>query len=116
MHVYGVQNIVTDEVKDVHVVRLRFYSNKDLEMTAALRQVFQHAFTQGESEMARIVDISEDEDGQGFDVKVSWVEFDDGESSWEPLATIWDDASPFVKSELRKLRLNRGVRSCLQTF
>ena len=70
VHVYGIQNILMDEVKDVHVIRLRFYPDKDLEMTATLKEVFQHAFTQGEFEMAGIVDISEAEDGQGFDVKV----------------------------------------------
>ena len=82
MNVYGVQNIVSGEVKDKHVVRLRFYADKDLEMTAALKEVFQHAFIQGEFEMARIVDISEAEDGQGFDAKVNLFRFDEEESSW----------------------------------
>ena len=36
-------------------------------------------FTQGEFEMAGIVDISKAEEGQGFDVKGDWVEFDQGE-------------------------------------
>ena len=115
-HVYGVQNIVTGEVKEVHVVRLRFYADKDLEMTATLKEVLQHAFIQGEFEMAGIVNISEAEDGQGFDVKVDWVGFDEGESSWEPLANIWDGAPQFVKSELRTLRLDQGMRSRLQRF
>ena len=116
MHVYGVQNIFTGEFKDVQVVRLRFYVDKDLEMTAALKKVFQHAFTQGEFEMAGIVDTSEAKEGQGFDVKVDWVRFDEGENSWESLAIIWDGALQLIKSELRRLRLNRGVRSRLQTF
>ena len=66
--------------------------------------------------MAGIVDISEAEERQGFDVKVDWVGFDKEKSLWEPLKTIWDGAPQFVKSELRKLRLDRGVRSHLQTF
>ena len=41
MNVYGVQNIVTGEVKDVHVVRLRFYVDKYMDMTVALNEVFQ---------------------------------------------------------------------------
>ena len=57
-------------------------------MTAALKEVFQHAFTQGEFEMVGIVDISEAKDEQDFDVKVDWVSFDEGESSWEPLAIM----------------------------
>ena len=72
-------------------------------------------FTQGELEMAGTVDICEAKDGKGFDVKVDWVGFDEGET-WEPLANIWDGAPQFVKSELWKLRLDRGVRSRLQTF
>ena len=38
--------------------------------------------------MAGIVDISETAEGQGLDVKVDWVKFDQGDSSWEPLAII----------------------------
>ena len=40
VHVYDVQSIVTSEVKDVYVVRLRFYADKDLERTAASKEVF----------------------------------------------------------------------------
>ena len=103
---YGIQNIVTGEVKDVHVVRFRFYVEKVLEMTAALKEAFRHAFTQDEFEMVGIIDILEAKDGQDFDVKVDWVGFDEGESSWKPLANISDGAPQFVKSELRKLRLD----------
>ena len=61
----------------MHVVRLRFYVDEDLEMTVVLKEVFQHAFTQGKFEMAGIVDISEAEDEPGFDVNVDWVGFDE---------------------------------------
>ena len=90
MHVYGVQNIVTSEVKNEHVVCFRLYADKDLDMTVALKEMFQHAFTQDEFVMARIVNISQAEDGQGFDIKVDWVRFNEGEKSCEPLATIRD--------------------------
>ena len=78
VHVYGVQNVIMGEVKDVHMVRLRCYADKDLEITACLNEMFRHttclnemfrhAFRQGVFEVAWIVDISEAEDGQGFDV------------------------------------------------
>ena len=38
----------------------------------------------------------EAEEGQGFDVKVDWVGFDEEESLWEPLATMQDGAPQFV--------------------
>ena len=60
MHVYGVQN------NGVHMVRLRFYTDKHQERRAVLKEVFQYAFTQGEFEMAGTVHISEAEYGQSF--------------------------------------------------
>ena len=42
-HVYGVQNIVSGEDRDVHVTQMRFYADAALEMTAELKEVFQHA-------------------------------------------------------------------------
>ena len=39
--------------------------------------MFRHAFTHGEFKMVGIVDISENEEGPRFDVKVDWVGFDE---------------------------------------
>ena len=57
-HVYGVQNIASGEVRDVHVARMRFSADAALEITAELKEVFQNAFTQGEFEMAAIADLT----------------------------------------------------------
>ena len=67
------------------------------------------AFSPGYFEMAGIVDTSEAEDGQGFDIKVYWIGFDVRNRSWVVLSTVWDGIPLFVKSELRKLRIDRGV-------
>ena len=83
------------------MIRLQFYVDKDLEMTAILKEVFQHTFAQSEFDISGIVEIPEAEDGQGFDIKADWVGFDEIDSSWEPLAIIWDGVPQFVKSELR---------------
>ena len=71
-------------------------------------------FKQGEFEMAAIVDMSEAEDGPGFDVEVEWVGFDKSENTWEALSKIWDASPQFVKSELRKLGLKKAVRAQLK--
>ena len=44
----------------------------------------------------------------GFEVEVEWVGFNK-EKTWEDLAKTWGVALQFVKSELRKLGLRRGV-------
>ena len=113
---YDVQNIVTAGIKDMVVARLRFYADKDLEMTVVLKDMFQHAFANGEFEMGEIIVTSKAKDGQGFDVMLDWIGSDEGQSLREQLANVWDGAPQFVKSELLKLRLDQAVRSHLQTF
>ena len=107
-HAYGVQEIVSGKVRDIDVARMRFLSGRRFRDTAELKKVFQHAFTQGEFEMAAIVDMANAENGSGFEVDVEWVGFDRKDSTWEDLK-IWDAAPQFVKSELRKLGLKRRV-------
>lgn len=51
----------------------------------------------GSTRMAAIVDVSEAENGSGFEVLVEWVRFDE-ENTWEALAKIWDAAPQFVKA------------------
>ena len=46
-HVYGVQNIVSGDVRDVHLARMRFYADRELSITAEVKDVFQHAFYAG---------------------------------------------------------------------
>ena len=48
--------------------------------------------------MAAIVDISNTENGSGFEVEVEWVGFDKEENTWEDLAKIWIAAPQFVES------------------
>ena len=86
-HVYDVQNIAFGEVRDVHVARMRFYADTALAITVELKELYQHASTQGGFEMAAIVDMANAENGPGFEVEVEWVGFDK-ENTWEDLAKI----------------------------
>lgn len=65
-HVYEVQSIVTGEVHDVHVAHLRFHAEKELEITADLKKVLEHAVALEEFEMAAIFGKSEEYAGDGF--------------------------------------------------
>ena len=85
-HVYGVQNIVSGEVRDVHVARMRFYADAVLDITAEFKEDFPPAFTQGELEMAAIVGFATVVEGSGFEVEVERVGFDTEENTREDLA------------------------------
>eukprot|EP00752_Nemacystus_decipiens_P007839 g7004.t1 len=113
-HVYGVQNIISGEVRDVHVARLRFYSDSALEVTSDLKEVFQQTFNQGEFEMEALLNIGQAHDGSGYLVRVRWAGFEEDEDTWEPLTTLWEDAPQFVKQQLRKMKLGSDVHDKLK--
>ena len=109
-HVYGVQNIVSGKVRDVHVARLRFYADSELDVTSDLKDVFQHSFGQGEHEMEAVLNIGPAHDDSGYLVRVRWAGFEEDEDTWQPLSEVYDDAPQFVKQELRKMKLSADVK------
>ena len=88
---YGVQHIVTRQVRDVHVARVRFCADSKLDVTSELKDVFQHTFGQGEHVMEAILNIGPARDSGNL-VRVRWAGFDEDEDTWQPLAEVHDDA------------------------
>ena len=107
-HVFEIQNIVTGRVQTAHVARLRFYADSQLNVTADVKNVFQHAYNQGQFQMAGVVRVAEAED-RSLIVLVDWVGFEVEERTWEPLKDIFEAAPEFLAKELRKLRVTRAV-------
>ena len=83
-HVFEIQNIVSGRVHTAHVARLRFYADSQLNVTADVKNVFQHAFNQGNFQIAGIVRVAEADD-RSLIVLVDWVGFEVDERTWEPL-------------------------------
>lgn len=100
-------------MRDVHVARLRFYSDAQLDVTSDLKDVFQHSFNQGEFEMEALINIGPTHDDSGYVVRVRWAGFEEDEDTWEPLKTLWEDAPQFVRQQLRKMKLGRDIRDKL---
>ncbi|CAM9475825.1 unnamed protein product [Ascophyllum nodosum] len=59
-HVYNVQDIVTGETKEVHVVRMRAYADSSLAVGAEVQGLFEMTKHQGEYEIQDILNIGED--------------------------------------------------------
>ena len=112
-HVFEIQNIVSGRVQTAHVARLRFYADSQLNVTADVKDVFQHAFNQGQFQMAGIARMAEAED-RTLIVLVEWVGFDVEESTWEPFAKILEAAPAFLEKEVRKLRVTRAIKTRLE--
>ena len=85
-HVYAVQHLVTGELRDVYVARVRFYAGDQLEITGELLKVFQQLENQGEYYIWSISAIKRAASGDEFVVKVAWEGLEEAESTWEPVS------------------------------
>ena len=80
-----------------------FYADSQLNVTADVKNVLQHAFNQGQFQMAAVVRVAEADDRSRI-VLVDWVGFEVDERTWEPFKEIFEAAPEFLAKELRKLR------------
>ena len=92
----------------MHVARLRFYNDSQLNVTADAKNVFQHALNQGEFQMAGVVRVAEADD-RSLIVLVDWVGFEVDERTWKPFEEIFEAAPEFLAKELRKFRATRAI-------
>ena len=111
-HVYSVQNIVSGKGHTAHVARLRFYADADLNITAEIKDVFQHSYAQRECQMNTLMHVAEGDQGDVI-VLVDCEGFDAEERTWESLRKIDFSAPDFVLKELRMLRLTRALKGKL---
>ena len=107
-HVFEIQNIVSGRVQTAYVARLRFHADSQLNVTADVKDVFQHAFNQGQFQMAGILRVAEAEDPTLI-LLVDWVGFEVEERAWEPFKNKFEAAPEFLEKELRKVRVIRSI-------
>ena len=80
-HVYAVYHLVTAELRDVHVARMRFYADDKLEIIGELVKVFQQLENEGEYHIRSISAIKRAAGGDEFVVKVAWEGLGEAEST-----------------------------------
>ena len=69
-HVYALKHLVTAQLRDVHVARMRFYADDKLEITGELLKVFQQLESQGEYHIRSISAIKRAASGDEVVVKI----------------------------------------------
>ena len=82
-YVRVVEDIVTGETKEVHVVRMRPYTDSSLVVGAEFRKVFERTKHQGKFEIADVISVGKDPARVGvYRVKIAWVGLEDEEPTW----------------------------------
>ena len=95
-------------VHTAHVARLRVYADSPLNVTADVKNVFQHAFNQRQFRMAGFVRVAEADD-RSLIVLVDGIGFEADERTWEPFKEVFGAAPEFLAKQMRKLRVTRAI-------
>jgi Chromo (CHRromatin Organisation MOdifier) domain len=110
--VFFVENLLTKELKAAHATRLRFYKDKELNVTAELSQTSEHN-DHHLYVVSKILDARYNEREMFHELLVAWRGFPVGEATWEPYSAmavdVPDMVAKFIESyedidTLRKMR------------
>ena len=106
------QHLVTAELHNVHVARMRFYADDHLEITGELLKVLQQLENQGEYYTRSISAIKLAASGDDVVVKVACEGLEEAESTWEPVSRVLHDPPAVLHKELKSLQLKAEQKRC----
>jgi Chromo (CHRromatin Organisation MOdifier) domain len=96
-YVFFVENLLTKELKAAHAIRLRFYKDKKLNITAELAQPAEHNDHQLYV-VSKVLDARYNEQEMFHELLVAWRSFSVEEATWEPYSVMAvDDLDMFAK-------------------
>ena len=100
-HVYAVQHLVTSELRDVNVARMRFNDNDQLEITRELLKVDQQMKHKGEYHIRSISTITWAAGGDEFVVKVACEVLKGSERTRELVSSVFHEELAVLRRELK---------------
>ncbi|POM78826.1 LOW QUALITY PROTEIN: Chromodomain containing hypothetical protein [Phytophthora palmivora] len=118
--IFSVKNLTTGDVRDVHVSRLKVYSDNTLNITEDLLRHIAHN-SEGHV-VAQLLDSRYNTANKRFKLLVNWRDLSEAEDSWDPAATLLEDVPVMVKNFVRaqsrsatakKLAAALGLKSLL---
>jgi hypothetical protein len=94
-YVFVVENLLTKELKAAHATRLKFYKNKELNVTVELAQAAEHNGHQLYV-MSKILDARYNEQAMFHELLIAWRGFPVGEATWDPYSVMAVDVPDMV--------------------
>jgi Chromo (CHRromatin Organisation MOdifier) domain len=93
---YVVENLLTKELKAAHATRLRFYEDKELNVTVDPAQAAEHNDHQLYV-VSKILDARYNEQEMFHELLVAWRGFPVAEATWEPYSVMAVDVPDMVE-------------------
>ena len=94
-YVFDVENIITNEKRQVHADTLQFNEDSRLNVTEEIRTQF--AFDNETFEIEKVIDMRMHNESGELQLLIQWKGFTQDENSWEPATSINADAPALVR-------------------
>jgi hypothetical protein len=94
-HVFVVEKLLTKELKAAHTTRLRFYKDRELNVTAGLAQAAEHNDHQLYV-VSKIFNARYNEQEMFHELLVAWRGFSVEDATWEPYSVMAVDVPDMV--------------------
>ena len=92
-YVRVVEDIITGETKEIHVVRMSPYADSSLVVGAEVREVLEMTKHQGEFEIAGVIRVGNNPvQGVEYRVQIARVDLEEEEPTWKVMSTVCADA------------------------
>jgi hypothetical protein len=95
-HVYECEDLTLNITINVHVRRMKFFANCDLDVTVPLLEEIHAQDTWITTAIPECVLDSIQDDTNHVFVRVKWMGFSELESTWEPIEAFYEDAPALV--------------------
>jgi hypothetical protein len=98
--VYEIEDLITKKLEKVHASRLKFFSEKDLEINADIKNQIAH--NEENFIIEEIRDLRLNKEFNKYELLIKWKHFIEEENTWEFLEEIWETSKDVVKKFLSK--------------
>ena len=105
--IFTIRNLITQETREVHASRLKFYVDASLNVTAPLLEQVAHN-SEGHV-VDRIDDHKYDRQSKQYKFHIRWRGLSNAESSWEPIQQVFEDVGAVVRNYLRDHEGDRDI-------
>lgn len=103
--VFQVEHLISGATSVVHAARLRFYADRSLRVTSAMKDILSRA-EMGAFTIDTIVAWRRAQDAAApcpFELQIRWLGFDDAADSWEPLDSVAADVPALCDDFVRRV-------------
>jgi Chromo (CHRromatin Organisation MOdifier) domain len=105
---FEIEDLITKKIERIHASHLKFFSERDLEITEEMRNQIAH--NEDTFEINEIQDIRYKKDYDQYQLFINWKGFSEEENTWEFLEDLWEMSREYIKRYLEHRDMKSAIK------